>query len=216
MDKKSFQKKLQEFVTEKAGSLSGIEEIEEFFREENLTKEQTAMILEYVDQKRREKSLSSREEEYLREYLASLDSLSDERSEEKRWLAFAAREAVKYHSAGTVLEDLIQEGSLGLSLGLRAAAGAADPDEIIKESIRRQLSQASEESATAQISDRRMVERVKALDESLTKLEKELGRKVYPEEIADDMGISEDEVRSIIKLTGEDAGEEGGTKDAGA
>ncbi len=53
-----------------------------------------------------------------------------------------------------------------------------------------------------------MIVRVKALEESISKLEKELGRKVYLEEIAYDMGISEEEVRSILKLTGEMPDEE--------
>ena len=122
---------------------------------------------------------------------------------------------VKYHDGSLSLEDLIQEAGLGLAAGLLAAEGAKDPDAVIKECIRRELSRACQESSSAQSDDRRMVEKVRALDESLTRLEKDLGRKVYPEEIAADMGISEEEVRDIIKLTGEDTGEEGGTQDAG-
>ncbi|MGI6010867.1 MAG: sigma-70 domain-containing protein [Ruminococcus sp.] len=213
MDKKTFQQKLHQFIIEKSGSLSEVSEIKEFFKDENLTEEQAAMILAYVEEKQEEDSLTPDEQDYLKNYLASLDSM--EEGKERYWLRFTALEAVKYHSAGMALEDLIQEGNLGLALGLQAAADLPDPERVIEEHIRRALSQASDFSAALQTADRRMVEKVRALDESLTKLEKELGRKVYPEEIAADMGISEEEVRSIIKLTGEDAGEEGGTEDAG-
>ncbi|MGI6006145.1 MAG: sigma-70 domain-containing protein [Ruminococcus sp.] len=215
MDKNTFQQKLQNFMVQRAGTMTERRDVEEFFREEHLSEDQIAMIMDYVSEKREENSLSREEQEYLEDYLASLDGTGGEQSEERYWLSYVAGEAVKYHSKELALEDLIQEGNLGLILGLQEAVGANNPEEVIKKCISRELSRASERSASWQAADRSMVEKVRALDESLTKLEKELGRKVYPEEIAADMGISEENVRDIIKLTGEDTGEEGGTTDAG-
>lgn len=217
MDREMFQKKLQKFMRERAAGPFDSQDVEDFFQDEQLDKEQIAMIMDYVSQKRQENSLSTAEQTYLEEYLAALDEAPKEswEGQNRSYLRYAAQEAVRYHDSSLSLEDLIQEAGLGLAAGLLAAEGAEDPDAVIKDSIRRELSRALQDSKAAQSDDRRMVEKVRALDESLTRLEKDLGRKVYPEEIAADMGISEEEVRNIIKLTGEDTGEEGGTQDAG-
>ena len=49
-----------------------------------------------------------------------------------------------------------------------------------------------------------MAEKVEALDEAITALTEELGRKVTIDELAVYMGMTEDEIEDILKLTGED------------
>jgi len=49
-----------------------------------------------------------------------------------------------------------------------------------------------------------LLEKVQKMDEALDFLKEDLGRKVYIEEVADYMGITEEEVWDILKLTGED------------
>ena len=56
--------------------------------------------------------------------------------------------------------------------------------------------------------DKKMVEKVSALDEAIKTLTEELGRKVTLEELAVYMGLTEDEIEDILRLTGEDADEE--------
>ena len=46
------------------------------------------------------------------------------------------------------------------------------------------------------------------MDEALDILKEDLGRKVYIEEVAEYMQITEDEVWDILKLTGEEVSEE--------
>ncbi len=53
-----------------------------------------------------------------------------------------------------------------------------------------------------------MVARVAELDEAIQSLKEEMGRKVSIDEVAERMGISEDEVEDILKLAGEDVKEE--------
>ena len=50
--------------------------------------------------------------------------------------------------------------------------------------------------------------KVEMLDEAITTLTEELGRKVTLEELAVHMGLEEEEVISILKLAGEDVEEE--------
>ena len=49
-----------------------------------------------------------------------------------------------------------------------------------------------------------MVEQVSRLDETIRQMTDELGRKVDVEEVAGRMGLTEDEIRDILKLAGEE------------
>jgi DNA-directed RNA polymerase specialized sigma subunit len=53
-----------------------------------------------------------------------------------------------------------------------------------------------------------MVEKVSALDEAIKTLTEELGRKVSLEELAVYMGLTEEEIEDILRLTGEEAEED--------
>ena len=56
--------------------------------------------------------------------------------------------------------------------------------------------------------DKKMVEKVQALDESIQTLTEELGRKVTIDELAVYMGLEVEEIEDILKLAGEDTEEE--------
>ena len=53
-----------------------------------------------------------------------------------------------------------------------------------------------------------MIEKVSALDESIKSLTEELGRKVSIDELAVYMGLDEEEILDILKLTGEETEED--------
>ena len=52
--------------------------------------------------------------------------------------------------------------------------------------------------------DKKMVEKVSALDEAIKTLTEELGRKISLDELAVYMGMTEDEVMDILRLMGEE------------
>ena len=56
--------------------------------------------------------------------------------------------------------------------------------------------------------DKKMVERVSELDETIKSMSEELGRKVSVEEVADKLGITEAEIEDILKLAGEEVKDE--------
>ena len=56
--------------------------------------------------------------------------------------------------------------------------------------------------------DQKLVERVQMLDDAITELTEELGRKVTIYELCDHLGLSEKEVQDIMKLAGEEPEEE--------
>ena len=56
--------------------------------------------------------------------------------------------------------------------------------------------------------DKKMVERVNDLDETIKSMKEEYGRKVSIDEVAERMGITEDTVEDILKLAGEEVKDE--------
>ena len=53
-----------------------------------------------------------------------------------------------------------------------------------------------------------MVEKVTELDEAIKSMKEEYGRKVSVDEVAERLGISEDEIEDILKLAGEEVKDE--------
>ena len=106
------------------------------------------------------------------------------------------------------LGDLIQEGNLGAVLGVEMLTDLKTADEVIQGHIRQSMQLLLEEQSELSSRDKKMVEKVQALDESIQALTEELGRKVTIDELAVYMGLEVEEIEDILKLAGEDAEEE--------
>lgn len=103
--------------------------------------------------------------------------------------------------------DLIQEGNLGLVLGVEMLTDFATAHETIVSQIRQNMQLLLEEQSELSSRDKKMVEKVQALDEGIQALTEELGRKVSIDELAVYMGLEVEEIEDILKLTGEEAEE---------
>ena len=109
--------------------------------------------------------------------------------------------------------DLVQEGNLCLLLALEAIEGRAGLDlasaeDKIMQEIRQGMQALTEQQRDVKHQDHRMVSKVQELKDSVSVLKEEMGRKVYLDEVADFMHISEDEAEAILKLAGEEVPEE--------
>ena len=136
----------------------------------------------------------------------------------------AGEEIAKEVADGPVpMEDLIQEGYVGLMEGiaeLDQEGGSGDEDdfgtfsgyddgglsteEVMRGAIRKALERAQKEAAALKKKDDRVIVQVEMLNESISKLTDELGKKPTIDEIANDLRIPQDKVLDILKLTGED------------
>ena len=74
----------------------------------------------------------------------------------------------------------------------------------ILQAIRQGMQALSEEQKDVRHQDSRMVTKVQDLKDSVAILKEEMGRKVYLDEVADFMNISEEEAEAILKLAGEE------------
>ena len=106
------------------------------------------------------------------------------------------------------LGDLIQEGNLGLILGMDILSDEESAHDTIINQVRQSIQMLIEEHAELSGRDKKMVEKVQLLDESITQLTEELGRKVTIDELSVYMGMTEDEINDILRLTGEEPEEE--------
>ena len=168
------------------------------------------------------------EEAYLKEYLNDLEAFKEEKAGEKeslfakliggdasaknRLTELYLKEVVEiakemYHPE-IFLGDIIQEGNVGLILGLDMLVDVATAHETIVNQVKQCIQMLIEEHAEVKSRDNKMVEKVTMLDESIKTLTEELGREVTIDELAVYMGMTEEEIDDILRLMGEESEEE--------
>lgn len=243
----------QEFLEKLAGLLAlakengehiTIQEVEDYFGKENLTKEQMELVFDYllaqkvvvkgyvkineeVSEEKEQIVYSEEEQNYLKDYFQELEMIEDIKENEKERLfgqVIKGDEAAKqrlievylrkvveiaqemYHP-GVFLGDMVQEGNIGLILAVEILSNVGsgqDIENIIVAEIRQSIRTLIKEQTDLKDRDQKMVEKVNELDEAITALTEELGRKVTLEELAVYTGMTEEEVNNLLKLAGED------------
>lgn len=169
-------------------------------------------------------SFTGEEEAYLKEYMEDLKAFKAETEGEREMLfgkvlegGEAAKQrlieiylqevveiAKEMHDEKVFLGDLVQEGNVGLILGMDMLTDASSAHDTILNQIKQNMQMLIEEQTELSSRDKKMVEKVSLLDESITTLTEELGRKVTIDELAVYMGMTEEEIDDILKLTGEE------------
>ncbi len=172
---------------------------------------------------------SEDEEAYLREYARELQFVATVTDEDKEalyaqvsagdadakarlveaYLHEVIDIAKEMHRPDIFLGDLIQEGNLGLIIGVEliAESDPKDAHAMIERQIRQSIQMLLDEQTELASRDKKMVEKVQALDDAITALTEELGRKVSIDELAVYMGMEIEEIEDILKLAGEDTEE---------
>lgn len=183
--------------------------------------------------------MSPEEEHFLAHYREELDMIAPEKDGEweelvqkiktgdqaakKRMtelmLPDVLREAKAQRDGIVLLQDLVQEGSLHLFLAAEEVAFedcAAETcrDELLR-AVRLAIRALKEEQKEVRAQDSTMVEKVENLKDGVETLKEEYGRKVYLDEVADFMSISEEEAEKILRLAGETVPEDDASDDGG-
>lgn len=171
---------------------------------------------------------SEEEEQYLKEYERELKSIreaqpgeleklfakviqGDENAKARLiqiYMGQVVPIAKQMHQPEVFLGDLIQEGNLGIVLGVEMITDPETAEEAILLQVKQSMQLLLEEQSELSNRDKKMVEKVQALDESIQVLTEELGRKVTIDELAVYMGLEVEEIEDILKLTGEEPEEE--------
>ena len=173
-------------------------------------------------------ALTEEEETYLKEYQRDLKAFSEEAEGERDelflkllqgdgqaksrlveiYLTEVVQAAKEMYHKDIFLGDLIQEGNVGLILGIDMITDAKAAHDTIIAQVKQSIQMFIEEHAELESRDKKMVEKVELLDESIQTLTEELGRKVTIDELAVYMGMTEEEIEDILRLTGEETKEE--------
>ena len=181
-----------------------------------------------TEEAKEELVFTEEEEAYLKEYLKDLNAFSKADEGEKEVLFtkmiqgdIAAKErligiylpevveiAKQMYKPDIFLGDIIQEGNIGLLLGLEMISDVESAHDTIIAQIRQSIQMLMEEEEELSSRDKQMIEKVSLLDESIKTLTEELGRKVTIDELAVYMGMTEEEITDILRLTGEESEEE--------
>ena len=204
-DRLEFHEKLKGILELAARQNSRIttEEVERYFKEEQLSQEQIELVYDYLMSQKiivkgyekenslktgdKELKMNADEEAYLKEYLNDLKALKQAKPGEK-----------------DMLFGRLASGDTSVKEGLTEFD---NPEKAVLCEIRQGIRSLIEEQTEVKKRGRKMVEKVSALDEAITKLTDELGHKVTFEELMVYMDMSEQEIKDIMRLAGEEAEE---------
>ena len=198
------------------GNQITVEKVKEYFLHADLTEEQIELVFDYLlaqkvvvkgyvklpaSEDKPVITYTEEEKAYLESYMQELEVLKEETSE---YLLEVVEIAKEMHHPEIFIGDMIQEGNLGLVIGMNQIDDVANAHDTIIAHIRNSIQMMIDEFEASKKQDDQMVEQVNMLDEAIKQLTDELGRKVTMDELAVHLGMTEEEIMDILRLMGED------------
>lgn len=114
--------------------------------------------------------------------------------------------AKEYAHQGLLIQDLVQEGNLGLMIGIDTL-GLAEEDlsfeAHLENEIHRAIRTALDEQEGAKSTGEQITEKLNKLADSITELTEDLGRQVTPEELSLYLDMPLDELEDLLRIAGE-------------
>lgn len=254
MEIKEFQQKLSDTLTlaVKNGKKIHAEVVEGIFSAEGFTEMQLNKVYEYLrmqgieiegrktgsivnlpvteeengsaEEKQEACSLTSEEEEYIRDYEETMEELPKERPGEKEalfervlqkeeeakkrltelYMADVVEIAKELKQKDIFIGDLISEGNIGLITALNTLEEASDRHVYIRGEIRNAMLFMIEEQADQKEQDDILVEKVRDLESRIKELLEDEESKYSVEEIATFLDMDVEEIEGVLRLTGDD------------
>ena len=144
--------------------------------------------------------LNEDDQAFLREYTRSLPK-EDPKDPLSVWLRKVIRIAEEHAVPDLPFADLISEGNLGLTEAMME--GVTD-EESLHRAVEEQILGFIREMRREREDDNRLTAQVAILSETIDKWRTDYGVKPTIDELANELGISQEKVLDILKLTGED------------
>lgn len=211
------------------GHMLSQEQVDDFLRELSLKDDQAQLLHDYFrknhigigEAPNEEEFLSKEEQSYLDVYLAELEKLPPADDSQKRAVCMAGDGTAKkrlieiylpdvveiaklYAGQGVYLEDLIGEGNVALALGAELLGALEEPEEV-SGTLAKMIMDAMEdyigENADAKKVNQKVLARVKKVAQQAKELAGELRRKVTVEELTEESGLSEKEIRDAMRIS---------------
>ena len=123
------------------------------------------------------------------------------------WLTKVVDIAKTYDKHNVNIEDLIQEGNIGLLMGIQNLLGThkmIDVEEYLKESVQKAMEDYIDEMHTEDDWESTVLAKTTLIHEAQNALAEQLGRIPTKQELSDFTKISEEEIEDILHLSLED------------
>lgn len=114
--------------------------------------------------------------------------------------------AKEYAHRGLLIQDLVQEGNLGLMIGvdtLGLTEEGVSWEEHLEKEMHRAIRAALDEQEGSRSTGERVTEKLNRLADSITELTEELGRQVTPDELSVYLDMPLEELEDLLRIAGE-------------
>ncbi|MBO6197444.1 MAG: hypothetical protein J6O03_08165 [Butyrivibrio sp.] len=210
------------------------EQVDDAFSELDLDEKQLQMVYEYLNQHNigideaidTSDNLTTEENNYLQDYLESLEGLDKLSDGEKEAAAMAAIAGDKnaqdklienylplvvdvarmYAEQGVFLEDLIGEGNVALTKGVTMLDAVGEPSEVesfLYKLMLDAMEKIIEENLAEDTGMQKVLNLVNEVNDKAKELSEDLRRKVTVEELMEETGWDEEKIRDAIKFSGD-------------
>lgn len=230
-----FSKTLQKVkdLAKLSGNTISKEEVDEAFRELEFGEEQMKLVYEYLEKANigidkevdTDALLTTEDQGYLQFYLEELQELPTVSEGEKEATILSAMAgddvaqakliqillpqvidmAKLYAGQGVLLEDLIGEGNVALTIGV-TMLGCFENAKEAQGAIAKMIMDAMEELIVSYVAedevDQKIAERVNNISDKAKELAETLGRKVTKEELAEEAEIDIEDIAEAVRLSG--------------
>lgn len=205
LDEKQFDFICKYFESHNIVITNRVKKMDEILEEEIEIKEDpldAEMVSIYVKETERSTSLSEEQMEQVAKKITNGDENARNLLIEAN-LSYAVELAKEYKGKGLPLSDLIQESNIGMMKAVNdfepGLHGRFLP--FLEKMIRAQMEEALEEYNQSTRSAMKMATKVNELNDVATAFAKEFEREAKPQELAERMGITEEEVRELMKVS---------------
>lgn len=114
--------------------------------------------------------------------------------------------AEEYAHQGLLIQDLVQEGNLGLMIGIDTLGlmeGGLTWEKHLEKEIHRAIRTALDEQEGSRSTGEQVTEKLNKLADSITELTEELGRQVTPDELSIYLDMPLEELEDLLRIAGE-------------
>lgn len=213
-------------------------DVQEFFRDMNLSPKQYPLVYAYLASKRievegvelpnvrEELPYAEEEQEFLKQYRRAVSSVRRQEQDALQELFIQAADGVEqakglltehymdrvlslaeeYAHQGLLIQDLVQEGNLGLMIGIDTLGlmeeGLAWEAHLERE-IRRAIRTALDEQENSRSTGEQVTEKLNKLADTITELTEDLGRQVTPDELSVYLNMPPEELENLLRIAGE-------------
>lgn len=221
-------------LAKEQGNCVSKEQIQQAFAEMHFEEDQLQMVMDYLKTQKigigepvnPDDYLSSEEISYLDSYLEELEQLAEYSEGEKEAITLSAMAgdpdakatlieiflpqvvdiARLYAGQGALIEDLIGEGNVALTIAvemLAAAENAQDAQGQIGSMIMEAMENYIDELSSEKESGNKMAEKVNEVADQARELAESLGRKVTIQELADETGMTLYDIQEAVRISGD-------------